>query len=354
MKFYLHFGDNVPNVCYIPPEALGCDDATAEALRVLLYILARANVHPDAEGRVFIDIDRHDMADFLELDSDVVAGAIEYWKGAKILRRPKAAVVKKSDEQVKIFPDKRITISEPEPVKKQRSPEPPAPLPPPTALSPAPLPPAALPTYNGREVERAKSELPWVDGLLCELQNDMGLLTPTECAKIVATCDYFKLDAVYMLTLTAYLATKTDRLSAAYLIKVAERMFHDDITTADALERHIREADERSVFEGKIRTMFGLVGSFTKAQRDYIARWKDEHDIALVELAHDITVDNTGKPIFKYADKILQSWAQNGIKTKADYEKSLAAEPAKPASDVYEEFRREIEREKKLRQRASG
>ncbi len=90
------------------------------------------------------------------------------------------------------------------------------------------------------------------------------------------------------------------------------------IKTHEQADDYIKRQAERHSREALVQGAFGITGrKLSTKEKEAVARWFDDYgfDIALIRLAFDKTVDNTGKLSFAYLDKILANWHSKGIKT---------------------------------------
>jgi DNA replication protein DnaD len=155
-------------------------------------------------------------------------------------------------------------------------------------------------------------------------------LNATETAAIVGLIDDLSLDKGFLLTLLAYCAEE-GKGSVRYMEKTAVSLFERGVTTLAALDSYILSERERKTAEGTVRRLFGI-GSrpFSKSEKEKIARWKlYGYGEDVIGLAYDLTVDRTGKASLAYADKILISFYEKGLKTAEECMASVTEEAAR-------------------------
>ena len=115
----------------------------------------------------------------------------------------------------------------------------------------------------------------------------------------------------------------------------------NDISTVD-------EAKEDTILHSKIYVSvcksFGINNrALIKSELKYVKKWKKlSLDASIIEEACRRTIVNTGRANFEYADKIIDSWSSNNVKTLDDIktldeaykgkDKSLAGKSVKKAS----------------------
>ena len=115
-----------------------------------------------------------------------------------------------------------------------------------------------------------------------------------------------------------------------YIEKVAREWHSKGITTIDGALKEISEYSNR--FAG-VKTAFGLNRPLLDAELPYVKRWYFEFGFSdeMVKEACDRTVLSTSKTDFRYANKLLKSWHDQGIKTLEEA-KTLDISPAVPSS----------------------
>ncbi len=73
-----------------------------------------------------------------------------------------------------------------------------------------------------------------------------------------------------------------------------------------------------------VNKAFGLNRAPGQIERDYITRWVNDFGFSdeIITEACNRTLLRTGKPDFKYADKVLETWFKKGVKSEKDIEKT--------------------------------
>ena len=154
--------------------------------------------------------------------------------------------------------------------------------------------------------------------LLEELQQRFSKpLSPAETETVVYLYSYLELTPDYILMAVEYCKC-IGKLSIRYLERLITGWVDQGIDTHDKAEAHILHLTQRASNEGLIIAMFGLgERTLSAKERDFIDCWFNTYHFtpALIQLAYDRTVDNTGKAAFPYLNKILSQWYQNGITT---------------------------------------
>ena len=102
-----------------------------------------------------------------------------------------------------------------------------------------------------------------------------------------------------------------------YIETVAREWHKKGINTIDGA---LKESSEFSNRFAGVKTAFGLNRPLLDAELPYVKRWYFEFGFSdeMVKEACDRTVLSTSKTDFRYANKILKSWHDQGIKTLED------------------------------------
>ncbi len=106
-----------------------------------------------------------------------------------------------------------------------------------------------------------------------------------------------------------------------YIEKVAIDWAENNIDTLEKVEAY------RNMYNNdfkKIMRFFGIIGTTPiKEQEDYMKTWllKYKMPLNVIEEACTITIMKLGKPSFKYAHSILESWYNKGVKSLDDAKK---------------------------------
>ncbi len=139
-----------------------------------------------------------------------------------------------------------------------------------------------------------------------------------------STLLYFMDELHFSLDLCDYLiqyCIEKGHTSIRYMESVALSWHKKGYTT-------VKEASENSSNWSKIH--FEVLKAFGIRNRnpipkevEYIDRWYKEYCFSpdIIAEACSITLNSTGKQSFQYADKILSTWHENGVKTKKDIER---------------------------------
>lgn len=183
------------------------------------------------------------------------------------------------------------------------------------------------------DIVRLTSENPTISQLLQEAQVILGApLTPVESEIITALCAYYHMPYDVVLMLLQY-CVSTGRRSMHAVEKMAASWLEQGIDTFERAEQEILRLAQASENEAKAIAAFGEIDrNLTAKEKAIVADWfASKTDEKLIFLACELTLENTGKVSFPYADKVLSGWKSSGIKSvdqavKAMKEKQTAGQ----------------------------
>lgn len=181
----------------------------------------------------------------------------------------------------------------------------------------------AKPGYTAKEISAVASANPQIAHLFKEAERIYQKpLTPSIFEMLYSFIDWLDLPVEVVLMLLTY-AAKHDKLKTKYLTTVAMDWADKEINTYEAAEAYIRELEALDSAEHKIRSILGIYDrALTQTEKKYIHSWtEDLHSSPeMVAIAYDRTVANTGKLSWAYMNKLLTSWANDGIQTAEELE----------------------------------
>jgi DnaD/phage-associated family protein len=193
------------------------------------------------------------------------------------------------------------------------------------------------PEYSPQEMEKYL-ENDIVKGLFLSAQGHLGkLLSQHDMSVIFGFYDWLRLPVEVIEILLAY-CVQNEHRNLNYIEKVALNWAEEGINTVPKALEYIKERRDgyREIFRA-----FGITGRMpTPSEEGFIKKWRKEYclPIEIICLACEKTVLQTGKVSFAYADKILQTWKEQKVKTTADVEKLeqsfAAAKKAKKDASV--------------------
>lgn len=282
MKLKVEYGNGVivlpGKVAELIPKA------SQSELSVLIYLLS--------DDRLKGDIDIPSIASDLELDESAVNAAVGYWRGAGILtdigHEGSAVTVKQSKGK-----DKGNII---------------------TVIS------GDMPHYTGEEIERLFASEPKLGTFIDGCQQTLGrIFTPHEINKMLALREYYGLECEYILRLCAY-CKENDKGSVPYVEKTAKGFINSGVTSLAALEEKLAYLKRFNTTEAIVRRICGLGSrALTAKEKRFIDRWT-ELDIPgdMLEIAYEVTVNNTSSPSMPYMNQVIANWVNAGYKSSEE------------------------------------
>ncbi len=281
--------------------------ADAAELKVLLALA-------DPAARTLFDPE--EVADQLGLSPEEVNGAIQFWRGAGILKKSE---VKHLPADAQAPAEAVASASAPieEAAAEEIAEEVPASAEAPRATVTVLRSDDGMPHYTAEEITRIFAENGELSGMIDECQNIFGkLFNPTEINRIMALNEYFRLDCEYILLL-CYYCKKIDKASVPYLDKLARSLYSEGIDNVDALGDRLGELEAAADLGSYYRTLTGAgKRSFTDRENKFLAQWvKWSTTPELLKLAYEVSVDATGAPSMPYINKVLSNWKEAGYTT---------------------------------------
>ena len=306
MKIYFEYGRKALAMPSVPKKLLLRAGKTE--LRLLFVLAQNKEIAENYE----------DYADSLAAEFKVTRLALDsalgFWIGAGILSKEKAADPAEERGTLEHIMETTVNLPKEEVKKRTRVTE--------------------LPQYTGEEFSRVLERRSELSVLIEEAQNILGKvfnITETQC--LVSIAEGLGLDEEYILTLLAY-CKRIDKSNMRYVEKTAISLYDKGIQSAVQLEEYFRQLDRVASAEGKIRKIFGMgERAFTTKENAFVDAWINKYgfDFEMIKLAYEETVNNTSKPSMSYANKVLESWYAEGIKTPADLGKAKEKRKGAPA-----------------------
>ena len=269
-------------------------DADAADLRVLLHIAAC-----EARGEAF---DTATAADALQLGEGEVRSSVKFWRGAGVVKAEtaKGGSAKKPAQKKPLRETRRTKLNTDELCK----------------------------------IAETDSEF---TALLDMAQQTAGWIFNTGEIEIIARLySELKLSGEYILAMIGCFVCRREK-PLRYMEAVAYKYVEKGITTAEALEEKLRWLERFEGRAGKIRQMFGIGGrDLTADEEKHLSDWFDTYgfDDEVIRLAYEKTVKQIGKASVNYANTILRSWHEEGIKTARDVQEKTKKAPAKRADNT--------------------
>lgn len=161
----------------------------------------------------------------------------------------------------------------------------------------------------------------------------------TEQAALVDIHEYYGFPVASVILLAQY-CSGIGKSTMAYIRSVAKDWHAKGIIEPKEVEQEVIRLTEYHSFENEVKRVLGLSAKTTASQRSHFEKWQQMGiAIELIELAGDISIDNTDKHVvnLRYVDKILSAWNDAGITNEKQAEafesnKSSASVPSKKSS----------------------
>ena len=316
--FKVNYGNGVTVFPEKAVEQILVGAASQSEIRVLALVLK-------ASG----DISSEDIARETGLSEQDTVSAVAFWRGTGIISfkdgKTKASVEKNdthspscrsSEESSSVAQETHATESKVE-ASDPKTEDIRSTVPKKALLS------AEMPKYSGQEI----SALLEKDGgrlknTVDECQQLIGhIFNPRETEITVGLCDWLGVDSDFLITLTAYYTRKKPGCNVRYIEKAALDLVNNGVDTMELLDAHIRDLELYDGLAGKLRGWLGIgERTYTKKENATINHWIKDlgYGEELVRYAYEITVEHKTSFSFAYANKILENWFKEGVKTLDD------------------------------------
>lgn len=275
--------------------------ASEYQLKALLIILSSAGISTDEE-----------ISKRLGITVSDVGSIMEFWEAEGVIcpSEEKSAASPKGEQRLAEAEQKReVKKSLPVKEKKQE-----------IKIS--------APSLSPKDIACLAGENPEIAELLNEAQEAYGrTISPGEQEMIVNLVTFYGLGYGAVLMLLGYCRREREAgraISAGYFYKIAERWLDEGITTVEEAEEKIRALERGGRLWQTIKERAQISKKTpTVSQMEMINQWKSDFSMEMIELAIDEMKENIDNPNLRYVDKILKNWKKAGIKTPAQYKKSL-------------------------------
>lgn len=181
-----------------------------------------------------------------------------------------------------------------------------------------------IPTYSKSQIKALSSneEVKWIMSIAERYLE--RLLNPTDIQLIIYLYESVGFPADLILYLYEYCASK-EKKNPSYIEAVALSWAEQGIRTVEAAEDASLKYNTN--YNAVVKA-FGLNRMPGTAEQHYIDRWTGHSSghfgfsTDIIEEACSRSLLATGRPDFKYTDKILENWHRKGIRTKQDIQKA--------------------------------
>ena len=345
MKLNFKFGSAVTVIPTVAADKIISGAATAAETAVLLAIAAAPELETENDAEYYQMI-----SDATGLDTDEVSSAIAFWRGASVISiagKSKSAVgratpsVKTATEAATVVENTADDAVNP---PKTADSEPTKTAEVDVGTATAPKKKALLREGLHKYDPTTISEICGRDGGMLAAVIDQcqqifeRMFNPSDVSVIVSLNDYLGLEPEYILILCAYYAKKKPGCRLSYVEKTAYTLWNEGITTVSALEAHIKSMELYDGVAGKLRKLIGIGDrAFTKKENAKLNHWINDlgYSSDVIEFCYEITVNSIKEFSFDYADKVLEGWYSNGVRSLEDAVKateSFKNDPARKAN----------------------
>ncbi len=208
-----------------------------------------------------------------------------------------------------------------------------------------------LPSYTDAEFATLLEKRRELGDLITEAQNTLGkIFSVNETKILVSIAEEFRFDEEFLLVLLDF-CRRNDRKSMRYIEKLATSLYDEGIRTTEALTEHLHRREARESVQERVRSIFGIGSrALTSKEKEFIIKWAETYGFAfpMIEKAYEITVNATSKPSLSYANRILEGWYTEGLKTPEEVDAARTQKngekPSGMSFDVDEFFKAALER----------
>ena len=146
------------------------------------------------------------------------------------------------------------------------------------------------------------------------------MLSPAEVKKVTALSSQYAVSEDYIAALAAHMSEESE-FTVHKLVGRAMRLCERGVDTVEELEIYISDKErERSEF-AELRRELGIRGrKLSKSESAYFKKWMHEYgfSVEIIGEAYDMTTLNIGRSDFRYMDKLVSDWYNEGCVTLAD------------------------------------
>lgn len=142
---------------------------------------------------------------------------------------------------------------------------------------------------------------------------------------IISLVDHYGLSVGVALMLLNY-CFKAEKTSSGYIQTVAADWAADEITTIELANARILSLEKQNGVEKRLREAMEMKTKLSAKMKRYIKTWTDwGFDEQMIMLAYERTIDQIKEWKPEYANKILESWKDEGILSPAAAEQAAKA-----------------------------
>ncbi len=199
-----------------------------------------------------------------------------------------------------------------------------------------PAPAEELPEYETEDLVRRSKEDAGFAAIVTEAQKVLGhVLSSSDLKRLFGIYDYLALPPEVILMLLNHCVgiSQGRRPSMRFIEKEAYVWANREILSLEQAEEYIRSSRQRREDLGRIKESLGILGrELTATEQKYISSWLDMgFGEDCISLAYDRTVTNTGALKWNYMNKILLSWDEKRLHSRAQVEEKEGRRKAAPS-----------------------
>ncbi len=172
------------------------------------------------------------------------------------------------------------------------------------------------PSYSPAEIDAVASVNKDIDYLFKQAETILGrMLNQYDYELLYSFVDWLGLPVEVVVMLLTFAANR-GKTGKRYLESVALDWCDKGIDNYESAENYIKEIELKLSAEGRVRSVLGIYDrALSQTEKKYIKQWVFEKNIPveLISEAYDRTVSATGKLSWGYMNKILLSWAREGL-----------------------------------------
>lgn len=268
--------------------------ANPKHIIVLLWVLRHAKSPKSAE----------EISEELHLSKDIVSEAVFYWIDNGLMV---------PDSGRNDADETHPKVSAPAESKKQKATSEAK-----SAVIAAPIHKLGSSMASEEEILKRAKESPEFTFLLRRSQEIYGrTISKAERSMLLTLMDYYGLPPEVILMLINH-AVASGRTATNYIQTVGISWAEDDIKTLEEAELRIKELDRVNILWNKFTQQAEIPHKHpTKKQEVLFAKWTGEwkFSVEIIAYGYERMLDSIDKVNYKYLDKILASWHENGAYT---------------------------------------
>ena len=140
---------------------------------------------------------------------------------------------------------------------------------------------------------------------------------------VISLVDHYGLPAGVALMLLNY-CFKADKKSPSYIQTVAADWSNDEINTIELANARILSLEKQNGVEERLREAMEMTTKMSAKMRRFIKVWTEDwgFDEQMIMLSYEMTIDQIQEWKPEYANRILESWKNEGIRTKEAAERA--------------------------------